>query len=236
MEGRNQFTFYRSFAVALKRIKKAADRAKAYDAICEYALYNIEPDMDNLPDSAAIAFELIRPNLDSAKKKSDGGKKPKTSEEDTTKIPQRCEQQEKERERERERDRDREQMLIPPTPFSDENKARVFRDYLNRINPSASPRSLEELGGYVEAMGPDVCIRAIDVAIDAKKANWYYIRGILRDKQAKGVKCLADWEAQEAKRDAARGTSEPSGYVPGEAELGAIQRLIRQREEPQEPF
>lgn len=86
MEGRNQFTFYRSFAEALRRIKKPADRAKAYDAICDYALYSIEPDMDSLPDAAAIAFELIRPNLDTAKRKSDGGKKQQASAQDANKI------------------------------------------------------------------------------------------------------------------------------------------------------
>lgn len=71
---REQFTFYRSFADAVKRIKKDADRAKAYDAICNYALYEVEPDLDNLPDAAAIAFALIKPNLDASKRKSDSGK------------------------------------------------------------------------------------------------------------------------------------------------------------------
>ena len=232
MEGRNQFTFYRSFAEAMRYIRKPADRAKAYDAICDYALYGIEPDMDAMPDSAAIAFELIRPNLDSAKKKSDGGKKTKTSKEDTDKISERYDKQEreKEKEKERDRDRDREQMLLPPTPYADENKARVLHDYLNRVNPSASPRSLEELGGYVEAMGPDVCIRAFDVALDAKKATWPYIRGILRDKQARGVKSLADWDALEQRREATKPTADPSGFTPGEAELNSIEGLKRLRD------
>ena len=75
MESRSQFTFYRSFADALKRIRKKADRADAYDAICNYALYGIEPDMDKLPDAAAIAFDLIRPNLDASKRKAESGKR-----------------------------------------------------------------------------------------------------------------------------------------------------------------
>lgn len=75
MEQRSQFTFYESFFNALSRIKKEADRAKAYDAICAYALYGTEPDMDVLPDSAAIAFELVKPNLDSSRRKANNGKK-----------------------------------------------------------------------------------------------------------------------------------------------------------------
>lgn len=72
---RTQFTFYRSFANALKRIRKDADRAKAYDAICDYALDGKEPDLSGLPDSAAIAFDLIRPVLDTSKRKSENGKR-----------------------------------------------------------------------------------------------------------------------------------------------------------------
>ena len=71
----------------------------------------------------------------------------------------------------------------------------VLADYLSRINPSASPMSLDELKGFAEVMGPEVCRRAIDIALDSKKASWPYIRAILQDKQRRGVRCLADWDA-----------------------------------------
>ena len=70
---RSQFTFYESFAVALKRIRSRNDRCLAYDAIVEYALYGAEPDMDKLPTSAAIALELIRPNLDASRRRAISG-------------------------------------------------------------------------------------------------------------------------------------------------------------------
>lgn len=73
--GRSQFTFYESFARALGRIRKKADRADAYDAICNYALYGTEPDLNKLPDAAAIAFDLIRPTLDASKRKAESGKR-----------------------------------------------------------------------------------------------------------------------------------------------------------------
>ena len=75
VEARKQFTFYESFFKAVSRIRNSEDRASAYDAICAYALYGEEPNMDTLPDTAAIAFDLIKPNLDSSRKKAENGKK-----------------------------------------------------------------------------------------------------------------------------------------------------------------
>ena len=74
MEGRNQITFYSSFFRAIRRIKKKTDRCDAYDAIFEYAFHGTVPDLDTLPDAAAIAFELCKPNLDSSKRKAESGK------------------------------------------------------------------------------------------------------------------------------------------------------------------
>ena len=70
---RTQFTFYASFFSAIKRIKKASDRAAIYDAICLYALTGEMPDMTALPDTAAMAFELIKPTLDTSRKKAESG-------------------------------------------------------------------------------------------------------------------------------------------------------------------
>ena len=72
---RGQFTFYASFAVALKRLRDPAERCAAYDAIIDYALRGTAPDLEALPDAVAIAFELIRPNLDSSRRKAEAGRK-----------------------------------------------------------------------------------------------------------------------------------------------------------------
>ena len=74
MEERKQFTFYSSFLDAILRIKKPAERCAAYDAICRYALRGELPDMDKLPDAAAIAFDLTKPNLDASRRKAISGK------------------------------------------------------------------------------------------------------------------------------------------------------------------
>ena len=99
---RTQFTFYESFYKALSRIRKATDRAKAYDLMVRFALYGEEPDLDALPDSIAIALELIRPNLEASRRKAEagrlGGSKPEAKSKQT------------EAERKQEQDKDREQV------------------------------------------------------------------------------------------------------------------------------
>ena len=147
MEERKQFTFYASFARALKRIRKDADRAKAYDAIIDYALSGAEPDLEALPDSVALAFELIRPNLDSAKRKSEGGKsgspgkesskKEERQEKDTGKILERCREDsgnEKEGEKEKEKENE---CYIPHTPQGEDKPRKRF-----------TPPSVEEVAAY----------------------------------------------------------------------------------------
>ena len=71
---RTQFTFYESWYKAICQLKKKADQAIIYDAICKYALYAEEPDISGPP---AAVFESIRPALDIARKKSENGKKGK---------------------------------------------------------------------------------------------------------------------------------------------------------------
>lgn len=107
----------------------------------------------------------------------------------------------------------------------DPETASVIADYASRVNPAASPRCLAELEVFARAMGPEVCRRAIDIALDERKATWSYIRAILRDKQAKGVKSLADWEALETKRAPA-----PMPDKPGEADKRARDDMEQLRE------
>lgn len=124
---RTQFTFYESFFKAVSRIKKKADRADAYDILCAYALYGTEPELDELPYAVAIAFEVIRPNLDAARKKAQGGKNGKPSgkdaekkeerpSKDNGKMGERPRKQEKEKEQEQDKEQDKEQMLYTPLP------------------------------------------------------------------------------------------------------------------------
>ena len=106
MENRKQFTMYESIYKSLQRIRNKKDRADAYDAICAYALYNQEPNLETASDAVAIAFELIRPVLDSARKKAEigkqGGSKPKAKCKQTTREKENEEEKEVEGEKENE--------------------------------------------------------------------------------------------------------------------------------------
>lgn len=110
----------------------------------------------------------------------------------------------------------------------------VIGDYLNRINAAASQASLDELRGFVETVGPEVCKRAFDIALDNRKATWPYIRAILRDKARRGVKCLADWDALEGQRQSRPGKVPygSAGTAPlGSLERDALARMMGQRQD-----
>ena len=79
--------------------------------------------------------------------------------------------------------------------------AAVMSAYMDRINPNVSEQLVAEMLGFLQAMGQECCLRAIQIAQDERKTQWSYVRGILRSKQAQGVRCLADWDAIEAKHE-----------------------------------
>lgn len=124
---RQQFTFYESFFKAICRIKKKTDRADAYDIICNYALNQIEPDLESVSDSVAIVFDLLRPVLEKANAKAKsgekGGTKPKANGKQTASKPKANKKQtasyiegEVEVEREVEREVEEEiEDIIPPS-------------------------------------------------------------------------------------------------------------------------
>ena len=215
---RSQFTWYRSYYEALRTLP-AKDFKVAVLAICAYALDEEVPSLSGVPNSV---FTLIRPTLDSGRNKAANRlNKRKTNQEQTDNKPEQT-RKEKEGEGEREEESEREGendmlKILPPgggntkspaaaagvSPLSS-TVAMVQADYLNRVNASASPASLDELAGFVEAMGPDCCRRAFDIALDERIPRWSYIRGILQDRQQRGVKCLADWDALDGQRQKKR--------------------------------
>lgn len=107
MEPRKQFTFYRSYWEALKRLPKK-DRLPALDAIIIYAIYGSEPEW--LPPAAETAFILIKPTLDSGRKKSDSGKRGGESEKGTPKQSEsKAEANSKQTEMEKEKEEEKEE-------------------------------------------------------------------------------------------------------------------------------
>lgn len=236
---RSQFTFYASFASALSRIKKKADRADAYDAICNYALFGTEPDLDKLPDSAAIAFDLIRPTLDASKRKAENGKAGGRAKQAGSKpeANAKLEQTASEKEKEIEKENKKENEIEGESPIAREDVAAVMNAFLNRIDPTPSRDCVEKLSAYIDVMGADCCLRAIQIADDNNARRWSYVHSILQDKCRQGVRNLEQWDALEAKRQQAasimRGRKQAAAAVQESSEWAreAVARMLDTQEE-----
>lgn len=137
---RTQFTFYESFYRAISRIRSPEGKVEAYDAICRYALYGEEPDMDAISETAAMVFDLVKPTLDSSRKKAENGKsggaKSKTEanaskpEANRSKVEANGSKTEANRskaeanasEKEKEKEKEKEYECNPPTPLPGRKK------------------------------------------------------------------------------------------------------------------
>lgn len=71
----DRFTFFISYFEAIRYIKKKADRCDAYEALLNYAFYGIEPDLNALPSSSAVAFVSQKHHLDASRRKAESGSK-----------------------------------------------------------------------------------------------------------------------------------------------------------------
>lgn len=126
---------YESIYKSLQRIRNKKDRADAYDAICAYALYNQEPNLETASDAVAIAFELIRPVLDSARKKAEsgkqGGSKPKAKGKQTPREKENEEEKEVEGEKENEEEIEKESLFLSAGGESARARAATDKELLS---------------------------------------------------------------------------------------------------------
>ena len=67
---RNQFTFYKSYYDAIQELSKK-DQSALILAVCAYAIYETLP--KGLSCAASTAFKLIKPTLDSGRRKAESG-------------------------------------------------------------------------------------------------------------------------------------------------------------------
>ena len=229
-ESRSQFTFYDSFYRALSKIKKKADRADAYDAVVAYALTGEEPDLDKMPDAAAIAFEVIRPNLDAARRKAangkQGGKSRKQSGSKTEANASKVEANGKqEKEQDKEQDKDKEQMLytpIPPVEAPDlsgmsvalQEKVKQWLDYKRERRESYKPSGLTALLSQIRRCAAEHGEADICELIDYSMSSGY--KGILFDRLPKRITA------------AVGNTAKAMGYggTMGSLEQEAIKRML----------
>lgn len=204
---RKQFTFYGSFFQAISKIKKKADRAEAYDALCAYALYGTEPDLSQMSDSAAVVFMLAKPNLDSSRRKATNGKRggeskqgeeesapeaPLKQEEPASKPQANGKQTESKKEIEKEIEIEKEKEYecnnIPPKS-SPQGDARPEKHKYGqygwvRLTAEEYARLVADLGGEEAAR----CIRYVDESAQANgnKNKWKDWDLVLRKCHAQG--------------------------------------------------
>lgn len=144
--------------------------------------------------------------------------------------------------------KDEDKLLTTTTRTRDEGLGRVMSAFLDKINPTPSQNSIDLLKGFYEEMGAEVCLAAIDKALDAgpDKRNWNYICGTLRILSRQGVKCLADWKKldEDWQKSRSYGSESPgprcrskvphgsAGQGPlGEFEQAALARMLAQAKE-----
>lgn len=221
MDDRKQFTFYESMYKALQRIKKKQDRADAYDAISAYALYHKEPNLDAMSDAAAIAFDLIRPVLDSARKKADSGKQGGSKQKATRKQPGR--EKEGEEEKEIEDEIEGEEEKKQPPSVSGRSFTLFWEDY-----PKKSKR--DEAWEAWKQLNPDAAtVAAIRAGLTAWKQSGQWAEEFPRYVPP-AVTWLSErqweWAPAPGKQEIPKGAS---GEL-GQAELEAIEKVLR--EEP----
>lgn len=216
MDERTQFTFYASFFDAVSRIKKKADRADAYDAICAYALREEDPDFSKMSDAAQIAFLLIKPNLDSSRRKAksgkDGGSKKANGKQNVSKQEANCKQEERESEKEKEKEKEGEieNECYPPTPLSGGAKAKRF-----------IPPTVDEVAAYCQERGNGLDPETF-VDFYASK-GWMVGKNPMKDWKA----AVRTWERSEG-----RGTSGAGNRVqPRATEEHGLDKLRRLYEE-----
>lgn len=103
-EPRNQFTFYRSYYDAIAALPKK-EQAAIILAVCDYALYEREP--EKLSPVGKTCFALIRPTLDSGRRKAASGKQGgKSGKQSASKPEANCKQSAREKEREKEKEKE----------------------------------------------------------------------------------------------------------------------------------
>lgn len=160
---RKQITFYRSFFTAIRRIRRKADRCDAYDAIFDYAFSGIMPDLESLSDAAAIAFDLVKPNIDASNMKAAGGRKGRPAK-DSEKIPEGCGEDtanEKEKEKEVEKEYECKEIYKEIISYLNEKTGKNYR-HTSRRTCSAIRARLAE--GFT--------VEDFKAVIDRKCADW----------------------------------------------------------------
>ena len=227
---RKQFTFYRSFWEAIKVLPKK-DRLPILEAIISYGLDGAEP--SSLNQSQLAFFSLVRPNLDASRKKAESGKQGGKSGKQTASKPQANDKQgEPEREKEKEKEEEKEieiegekekEQAESSAPHSGKPFTAFWDAYPTKIGRSDAWDAWRQLNPSQLIAGK------ILAALDAwKKSGQWTEDGGRFIPSAANFLSKGYWQSPPppaaARKDIPKGAS---GEL-GEAELEAIQRILRE--------
>jgi len=185
--------------------------------MCAYALYGTEPDLEKLSDSAAVAFLLIRPNLDASRRKAangklggagrQGGSKPKAN----GKQGQAASEKEKENEIENENEIEKENEIEIDREIKGENES-----YL----PCPNAPEREQLGSIPRLEQVEELAKESGCLELAKPFYDYYAAAGWRDSRGTPVyswqQKFQAWKLREEKRG--KKPEKPWVYDPGSLE------------------
>lgn len=197
---RKQFTFYRSYYEAVKVLPKK-EQVAVILAICNYALNNEEP---RLNGTANAIFGLIRPTLDSSRRKAEsgkqGGSKTQANDKQTeSKTEANCKQtaSEKENKKEKENKIENECSLPPISPLSGDDAAAPR-------SARFTPPSVEDVRAYCQERRNGIDPQAF-VDFYASK-GWMVGKNKMKDWKA----AVRNWERGDSERKAKASNGKPT--------------------------
>lgn len=165
---RGQFTFYRSYWEAIQSLPKK-DRLAAYEAIAEYALDGTQPQISG---GAATVFILVKPTLDTGRKRAEigkaGGSKSKENSKQTeSKTEAKAKQSVREKEREKEIEDEKEIEIENDSsisPIAPKGFDLFWSVYPNKVGKDAARRA------YAKVKVPtDVLVSAVEAQKRSQK-------------------------------------------------------------------
>lgn len=219
---RDQFTFYRSYYDALADLPDRDFKATVL-AVCAYALDHQEPELKGV---RSTVFKLIRPVLDSGRRKAENRRK-KGSGEEGCPIPEQTgtngnkpEQTGKEKEKEREDESEKEKESVKET--SEALLARGREELMCRYpparlgNPQAARKALE---GALRTR-EDLSLALENLELWQQSEQW---------EQGRFIPYLTNWVSRGCWRAAPPRPGVPKGGSGlGQAELEAIRQVLAQ--------
>ena len=237
---RNQFTFYASYLEAIEMIPDDLARLRAYEALTEYALRETLPDPTDMPVYAAIVFKLIRPTIDTGRRKAMAGHVggqyvPGRAQESNAQANAKQNASEIEIEKEIEKEVEVENEGESPraegsSPASAPAlpKQKVLSYYRRYINRNLPERQENMLLQYTQRLSEPVVINAMDEARSENKSSWCYVRAILDRYEREGLRSIEAVRQAEKQRQEQQQTRASPGLSSAEKpiDLGALQDLL----------